>query len=180
MIQSQISYPFVLCFGSIVLEKQLQTCGLRTQLAHNDFINSLLNQSYMQSADQGKIIEWMPKEQTLAHPAVACFLSHSGWNSAIEGLSIGAPFLCWPYFADQFLIRNYICDFWKVGLGLKQEANGNIARHEIKRKFDQLFSGGGIRENGLKIKEMAGKSFIEGGSSTKKLEIFIDQLKYMI
>ncbi|XVF08997.1 hypothetical protein REPUB_Repub07fG0052200 [Reevesia pubescens] len=70
------------------------------------------------TADRGKIVEWAPQEEVLAHPSVACFVSHCGWNSTMEGLSMGLPFLCWPCFADQFQNRNYICDVWRIGLPL--------------------------------------------------------------
>lgn len=181
-------------FGSIAIFSrcQFEEVALGLELAGRPFLwvvrPSLLDGSVIKYPDgflervpnQGMIIEWAPQEQVLAHRAVACFLSHCGWNSTIEGLSSAVPFLCWPYFADQFLIRSYICDFWKVGLALKQEANGNISRHDIKRNLDQLLSDSGIRENGLQIKEMAGKSLIERESSTKNFEIFIDQLKCII
>ncbi|KAH9778070.1 UDP-glycosyltransferase 83A1 [Citrus sinensis] len=181
-------------FGSIAIFSrcQFEEVALGLELAGRPFLwvvrPNLLDGSVIKYPDgflervpnQGMIIEWAPQEQVLAHRAVACFLSHCGWNSTIEGLSSAVPFLCWPYFADQFLISSYICDFWKVGLGLKQEANGNISRHEIKRNLDQLLSDSGIRENGLQIKEMAGKSLIERESSRKNFEIFIDQLKCII
>ncbi|KAK9203791.1 hypothetical protein WN943_014048 [Citrus x changshan-huyou] len=181
-------------FGSIAIFSrcQFEEVALGLELAGRPFLwvvrPNLLDGSVIKYPDgflervpnQGMIIEWAPQEQVLAHRAVACFLSHCGWNSTIEGLSSAVPFLCWPYFADQFLIRSYICDFWKVGLGLKQEANGNISRHEIKRNLDQFLSDSGIRENGLQIKEMAGKSLIERESSRKNFEIFIYQLKCII
>ncbi|KAI4352473.1 hypothetical protein L6164_006723 [Bauhinia variegata] len=65
----------------------------------------------------GKIVGWAPQKQVLSHPATACFISHCGWNSTVEGLCNGVPFLCWPYFCDQFFDKRYICDEWKVGLG---------------------------------------------------------------
>ncbi|XWS60464.1 hypothetical protein CRYUN_Cryun07bG0038600 [Craigia yunnanensis] len=89
-------------------------------------------------ADRGKIVEWTPQEKVLAHPSVAYFLSHCGWNSTMEGLSMGVPFLCWPYFADQFHNRNYICEVWNIGLPLIRDENGIITRHEISAKIKTL------------------------------------------
>ena len=129
-------------------------------------------------AENGKIVSWAPQEEVLAHPSVACFLSHCGWNSTMDGLAMGVPFLCWPYFADQFHNQSYICDQWKVGLGLNPDENGFISRHEIKKKIEILVSDEGIKGNAKKLKEMARNSGSEeGGSSYKNFKTFIETIK---
>ncbi|KAK2965737.1 hypothetical protein RJ640_003275 [Escallonia rubra] len=128
-------------------------------------------------ANLGKLVEWAPQEKVLAHPSVACFLSHCGWNSTLESLSMGVPFLCWPYFGDQLYIQTCICESWKVGLRFDADENGIICSHEIKQKVEEFFCNEGIRENALKLKEMARKSVGEGGSSSKSLEYLIHQMK---
>lgn len=85
----------------------------------------------------------------------------------MEGVSMGVPFLRWPQFADQFCNRNYICDIWKVGLGLDPDENGVVSGHEIKTKFDKLLSEDDIKTNALKLKEIVGGSVSEDGSSSK-------------
>ncbi|GMY39796.1 UDP-glycosyltransferase 83A1-like [Fagus crenata] len=129
-------------------------------------------------ADQGKIVEWAPQEKVLAHPSTACFLSHCGWNSTLEGISMGMPFLCWPYYGDQFHNKSYLCDAWKIGLGLNPDENGLVTRHDIKSKIETLLSDDGIKSNALKLKEMAKKSVSEGGSSFKNFKSFIEQIKH--
>jgi len=128
--------------------------------------------------DRGMIVEWAPQEKVLEHPSIACFLSHCGWNSTLEGISMGVPFLCWPYFADQFHNKSYICDAWKIGLGLIPNENGFITRHEIKTKIETLLSNYVIKTNALKLKEMAKKSVTEVGSSLSNFESFIEQIKH--
>ncbi|KAK2634633.1 hypothetical protein Ddye_029425 [Dipteronia dyeriana] len=127
-------------------------------------------------ASRGKVVEWAPQEKVLAHPSVACFLSHCGWNSTIEGLSMGVPFLCWPYFADQFHNRSYICDAWKVGLELIPDNNGIITSHELETKIKTLLIHDAIKANALKLKEMARKSLAPGGSSFQNFQSFIAQI----
>ena len=95
----------------------------------------------------------------------------------MDGIGMGVPFLCWPYFADQFHNQSYICDKWKVGLGLNPDENGFISRHEIKKKIEMLVSDDGIKANAEKLKEMARKSVIEGGSSYKNFQTFVEELK---
>lgn len=81
--------------------------------------------------DRGEMLRWAPQQRVLSHGSVTCFLSHCGWNSVVEGISSGVPFLCWPYFADQFLNQCYIRDIWKVGLGLESdEGDGIVCRED--------------------------------------------------
>ncbi|XP_039026249.1 putative UDP-glucose glucosyltransferase [Hibiscus syriacus] len=63
-------------------------------------------------SDWARIVEWVPQEMVLAHSSVSCFLSHCGWNSNMEGLTMGVPFLRWPYIADQFSNKKYVCEDW--------------------------------------------------------------------
>ncbi|XP_065638744.1 UDP-glycosyltransferase 83A1-like [Quercus suber] len=149
---------------------------IRSDIA-NEALSEFLDGIRSRIADSGKIVCWAPQEQVLAHPSTACFISHCGWNSTLEGISMGVPFLCWPYFADQFQNKSYICDFLKVGLGLNPDENGIITRQEINTKIKTLIIDDGIKTNALKLKEMAKKSGTEGGSSFKNFESFIEQIK---
>ncbi|XP_031258416.1 UDP-glycosyltransferase 83A1-like [Pistacia vera] len=178
-------------FGSIAIFNQCQfeELALGLELSGQPFLwvvrSDLMDGSIIKYpegfldrvASRGKITEWAPQEKVLAHSSIACFVSHCGWNSTMEGLSMGVPFLCWRYFADQFLVKSYICEVWKAGLGLNIETNGIISSHEIRRKLDKLLCDGGIRDNVTQLKEMARKSGSEGGSSMNNFEIFIKQLR---
>ncbi|KAG9440588.1 hypothetical protein H6P81_020753 [Aristolochia fimbriata] len=129
--------------------------------------------------ERGKIVSWAPQQKVLAHRAVACFLSHCGWNSTLEGLSNGVPFLCWPFMGDQFLNKNYICEVWKIGLELKAEEKGIITREEIQRKIEELLCDDrqGIRTRALKMKETAEEAVGGGGTSRKNFDDFVEEIK---
>ncbi|KAJ1381932.1 UDP-glucuronosyl/UDP-glucosyltransferase [Sesbania bispinosa] len=125
---------------------------------------------------KGKIIGWAPQQKVLSHPAIAGFVSHCGWNSTMEGLSNGVPFLCWPYFADQFYDKSYICDDLKCGLGLDSNDNGLVSRYEIKKKVDQLLGDEKIKSRSLELKEKVMRDIAEGGRSSKNLSKFVKWL----
>ncbi|XP_015962689.1 UDP-glycosyltransferase 83A1 [Arachis duranensis] len=127
---------------------------------------------------KGKIVDWVSQKKILNHSAIACFISHCGWNSTIEGVYSGVPFLCWPFFIDQFWNESYICDIWKVGLGLNKDDNGFISKEEINKKVLQLLGDEGIRERSLKLKQVSRNNLAEeGGQSTKNLENFVNWAK---
>ncbi|KAM2014881.1 UDP-glycosyltransferase 83A1-like [Malus sylvestris] len=128
-------------------------------------------------ASRGRMVGWAPQQKVLAHPSIACFLSHCGWNSTLEGLSNGVPFLCWTYFADQFTNESYICDVWKVGLKFERNETGIITKGEIKNKLEQLLGDKDFNERVLKLKELAIANVEEGGQSNKIFKNFIEWMK---
>ncbi|MED6137496.1 hypothetical protein PIB30_065536 [Stylosanthes scabra] len=125
----------------------------------------------------GKIIGWAPQKMVLSHPAIACFLSHCGWNSTLEALCNGVPLLCWPYFGDQFSNKNYVCDALKVGMGFDSDENGLISRGEIKAKVDQLVSDENTRSRSQKLMEKLKHNMEQGSTSSKNLSKFVTWLK---
>ncbi|KAJ0699650.1 putative limonoid glucosyltransferase [Helianthus annuus] len=128
---------------------------------------------YIRIGTRGKIVSLAPQQAVLAHPSIACFLSHCGWNSTLEGVSHGVPFLCWPYFANQFLNRMYICDVWMNGLGFEKDENGVIGRDEIMGKIDQLINNREFKTRALGLKEKVMNSIREDGSSCKNFKCFV-------
>ncbi|KAH6825001.1 hypothetical protein C2S53_000653 [Perilla frutescens var. hirtella] len=178
-------------FGSLAVfsQQQLDELALGLEMSGRAFLwvvrSDLANGSQAVFPDGflervgevGKIVEWAPQEKVLSHASVACFLSHCGWNSTLEGLSMGLPYLCWPYFSDQFHNQSYICDKWEIGLRIDPDENGIRSSHEIKKKVDLLFCDDKFRKNAKRFKEMTAKSVNEGGSSHKNLNKFIDHLR---
>ncbi|XP_022741215.1 UDP-glycosyltransferase 83A1-like [Durio zibethinus] len=128
-------------------------------------------------ASRGRMVGWAPQRAVLAHPSIGCFLSHCGWNSTVEGVSNGVPFLCWPYFADQFVNESYICDIWKIGLNFKRDERKIITREEISRKVEQLIKDESFKARTLKLKELVMNSVSEGGSSDRIFKNFIKWIK---
>ncbi|KAK8933684.1 UDP-glycosyltransferase 83A1 [Platanthera zijinensis] len=124
--------------------------------------------------DRGRIVSWCPQQKVLAHPAVACFITHCGWNSILEGVINGVPFLCWPYFADQFFNQTCICDFWRVGLRIVADESGMYSKEQIMSKLEALVGDKEIKERSSALKEAACKSLQIGGSSFNNFNKLID------
>ncbi|CAA0814051.1 UDP-glycosyltransferase 83A1 [Striga hermonthica] len=127
--------------------------------------------------ERGRIVRWAPQQQILSHPSVACFMSHCGWNSTVEGVVCGGvPFVCWPYFADQFMNETYICDEWKIGLRVRKDENGIIGHGEIKDKLESVLSDKSYKERALDLQEKTMDS-IRGGKTHENFNYFIEWIK---
>lgn len=178
-------------FGSTTFfnEKQFQELALGLELCSVPFLwvvrpNSVgsTEAAYPEGfqervAGRGKVVTWAPQQKVLSHPSLGCFLSHCGWNSVVEGISNGVPFLCWPYEVDHFLYARYICDVWNVGLGFNQDENGVVTHEEIKYEVEELFGDGNFKDRVLNLQESALNSVGEGGLSYNNLQSFIQWLK---
>ncbi|KAM5581225.1 hypothetical protein ABKV19_010447 [Rosa sericea] len=175
-------------FGSFTLfyQTQFQELALALELSNRPFLwvvrpdiseGTHYPQGYEERVglnSKGLIVGWAPQQKVLSHPSVACFLSHCGWNSTMEGVSNGVPFLCWPYFADQFLNESYICDVWKVGLRFDKNKSGIITKGEIKNKVEQLLGDENYKPRASKLMEMAVTNIKEGGQSSMNFKNFIE------
>ncbi|GLU10965.1 hypothetical protein SLE2022_277390 [Rubroshorea leprosula] len=178
-------------FGSFTILDQTQFWELALGLQHSNKpflwvvrpdITEAKDEAYPKGfrasvADRGQMVGWAPQRAVLSHPSIACFLSHCGWNSTLEGVSNGVPFLCWPYFADQFMNESYICEIWKVGLKLEKDESGIIRQEEIKSKMEKLLSDENLKARAMELKEKIRTSVKEGGYSNKILKSFIEWVK---
>ncbi|KAH0727389.1 hypothetical protein KY284_003254 [Solanum tuberosum] len=184
-------------FGSIVILKQEQIDELAYGLL-NSGVNFLwvlkeptvgtgylpvkLPDGFLDKAgDRAKIVQWCPQEQVLAHPSLACFLTHCGWNSTMEAISIGTPVIAFPQWGDQVLDAKYLVDVFKVGIRLcrGEDENRIIPREEVEKCVREATSGAKateMKENALKWKKVAEDAVADGGSSQQNLQAFIDDI----
>nr|XP_004306080.2 PREDICTED: UDP-glycosyltransferase 83A1-like [Fragaria vesca subsp. vesca] len=187
--QQSPSSVIYIAFGSFTVfdQTQFQELALALELSNRPFLwivrpdiseTTPYPEGYKERVgSKGLIVGWVPQQKVLAHPSIACFLSHCGWNSTLEGVSNGVPFLCWPYFADQFLNESYICDIWKVGLRLDKNESGIIAKEEIKNKVEQVLCDKSYSARASKLKELAMINIKEGGQSNMIFKDFVEWMK---
>nr|QSB46678.1 glycosyltransferase [Rubia yunnanensis] len=179
-----------LSFGSAVILKQEQV----TEIAHgllNSGVSFLwvmrpplaqLPENFLEMAgDKGKVVQWSNQQQVLAHPSVACFVTHCGWNSTMETLSSGMPVITFPNLGDQVTDAKYLVDEFKVGIRLSRGDFDKriIPRGEIEKCLLEATTGpqaAEMKQNALKYKKAAEEAVAEGGSSTLNLLDFINDL----
>ncbi|ESQ49901.1 hypothetical protein EUTSA_v10020693mg [Eutrema salsugineum] len=132
-------------------------------------------------SDRIRVVRWAPQREVLSYLAIGCFVSHCGWNSTLEGAENGIPFLCIPYFADQFINKAYICDVWKIGLGFDLDERGEFTRLEVKKKIDEVMRvDGECKKRAIKVKEIVIKSASKDGTSYENLDKFVNWIKSLV
>ncbi|KAL2506134.1 UDP-glycosyltransferase 74E2 [Abeliophyllum distichum] len=131
------------------------------------------------ASEKGLVLNWCPQTDVLDHRAVACFMTHCGWNSTLEALSSGVPLIAMPQWVDQTTNSKLIEDEFNVGLRVKADENGLVRREEIEMCIKQVIQG----EKGKKLEESAGKwkelakeAVDKGGSSATNVEDFVSKL----
>lgn len=130
--------------------------------------------------DMGMVVTWCDQLKVLCHSSVGGFWSHCGWNSTLEGVFAGVPFLTFPLITDQDLNSKLIVEDWKIGWRVKNEVNQEtlVKRAKITgvvQRFMDLESEEGKSMRG-KAKELQGiceQAIQKGGSSETYLDAFI-------
>ncbi|AQK83845.1 anthocyanidin 3-O-glucosyltransferase [Zea mays] len=123
---------------------------------------------------------WVEQEELLKHPAVGMFVSHGGWNSALEASSAGVPLLVWPQLGDH---RVNAMAAVRAGIGAWAEhwswdgEDTLVTRQEIADKVKEVMADGKLRASVAVAREEAAKAVAEGGTSYRNMHDFIAKLK---
>ncbi|KAL8122234.1 hypothetical protein AgCh_018833 [Apium graveolens] len=145
-----------------------------------DTEKSKLSEKFVEeSADRGLIVNWSPQLEVLAHKAVGSFMTHCGWNSTLEALSLGVPMMVVPQWTDQTTNAKYIVDVWQTGVRVKAHDKEKITREDVTKSVKDVMEGTKreeLKANALKFKEMALEAMSEGGSSDKNIDDFIAEI----
>ncbi|KAL3031411.1 hypothetical protein AAZX31_02G028200 [Glycine max] len=133
--------------------------------------------------DKGLIVTWCNQLELLAHQATGCFVTHCGWNSTLESLSLGVPVVCLPQWADQLPDAKFLDEIWDVGVWPKEDEKGIVRKQEFVKSLKVVMEGERsreIRRNAHKWKKLAREAVAEGGSSDNHINQFVNHLMNLI
>jgi UDP:flavonoid glycosyltransferase YjiC (YdhE family) len=136
-------------FGSWATLESKQVVEIARALNKYPFIWSLKAkfQEYIPSSlidnDRHLLVDWSPQRFILSHPGIRLFLSHGGWNSLLESMSLGKPTLVWPLFGDQIINGHRLEHEFGMGRCIKSTDIANhlriVSSDEIARYLKQMF-----------------------------------------
>ncbi|XP_059308879.1 zeatin O-xylosyltransferase-like [Lycium ferocissimum] len=64
--------------------------------------------------------DWAPQPEILSHSSTGGFMSHCGWNSCIESITMGVPMAAWPMHSDQPKNGFLVTEMLKIGLIVRE------------------------------------------------------------
>ena len=132
-----------------------------------------------ETEEKGLVVSWCQQLEVLAHRAIGCFLTHGGWNSTLEALSLGVPMVVAPLFTDQPTNAKFVEDVWGIGLRARADDKGIVRREVLEHCIGKVMGSDGLKEiknNALKWKNLAREAVDEGGSSDKCIDEFVAKL----
>ncbi|KAL6138066.1 hypothetical protein ACLB2K_063352 [Fragaria x ananassa] len=130
--------------------------------------------------ERGVVVrDWAPQLDILSHKSTAWFLSHCGWNSCMESLTLGVPIACWPMHSDQPRNTVLVTKVLKVGVVMRdwERRNGLVTSSIVTDGVQKLMASSGevdvIRKKARELGAAVRGSMVEGGGSHMELSSFV-------
>ncbi|XP_049379601.1 beta-D-glucosyl crocetin beta-1,6-glucosyltransferase-like isoform X3 [Solanum stenotomum] len=91
--------------------------------------------------ERGRVLDkFAPQPRILNHPSTGGFISHCGWNSAMESIDFGVPIVAMPIHLDQPMIARLIVELG-VAVEIVRDDDGKIHREEIAETLKGVITG---------------------------------------
>jgi UDP-glucose:(indol-3-yl)acetate beta-D-glucosyltransferase len=180
-------------FGSLIFlsEKQMQSIAEALKRSKSYFLwvmkskegeaaTVTLSEKFLEETkEKGMVVSWCPQTKVLVHPAIACFLTHCGWNSMLEAITAGVPMIAYPQWTDQPTNAKLVSNVFGMGIRLKQDSDGFVESEEVERAIGEIVGGERFevfKKNAVELKLAAREAVADGGSSDRNIQSFVDEI----
>ncbi|KAM3308560.1 zeatin O-glucosyltransferase [Capsicum chacoense] len=124
---------------------------------------------------------WAPQLEILGHPSTGGFLSHCGWNSSMESISMGVPMAAMPMTVDQPYHTLLVTNVWKIGISVWSWARRKeiVPAAAIEKSVKTLMGtseGEEMRQRVVELRDSIKNSASHGGLSHKEMKSFISYI----
>jgi cis-zeatin O-glucosyltransferase len=125
--------------------------------------------------------DWAPQLEILSHTSTGGFMSHRGWNSCMESITMGVPIAAWPMASDQPRNTVLITKLLKVGIVVKDWSRRNqlVTSKTIENAVKTLMAskeGDEMRKRTVDLGGAVRGSMDNGGVSRLELNSFITHI----
>lgn len=123
---------------------------------------------------------WAPQLLILSHPSVGAFLSHCGWNSALESMTMGVPMITWPMIAEQSFNSKLLTESLGIGIQICLDVSSVPGEEEVRRAVTMLVAeeeGEKMRMKARELGSFAKMAVEKEGSSYNNLQSFVQHIK---
>ncbi|WVZ51129.1 hypothetical protein U9M48_002304 [Paspalum notatum var. saurae] len=123
--------------------------------------------------DVGLVVpSWAPQTEVLGHDATGGFLTHCGWNSALESLVHGVPMLAWPLFAEQRMNAVVLAEGVGAAIRLPEVKDKEAIAVAVRELMVMTGEGKGavVRAKVVELQKAAAGGLREGGAATMALD----------
>ncbi|GLJ52982.1 hypothetical protein SUGI_1128500 [Cryptomeria japonica] len=131
--------------------------------------------------DRGLVIwGWAPQLLILSHPSTGAFLSHCGWNSTLESISLGVPMITWPMFAEQPFNSKLLVEQMGFAEQIGSHIDDVVDEHVVKRAVIKLLAEEGGKTLRMRAQELRNKAKMaveKGGTSHVNLYEFVQYVR---
>lgn len=130
---------------------------------------------------RGMVVNWAPQLEILRHSSTGGFMSHCGWNSCIESISMGVPLATWPISYDQPYNAVLVTNLLKIGVSVKSWAHRNelVTASTIEKAVKTLMGtteGEEMRQRAVEMSKKIKSSVSHGGPAREAMESFISNI----
>ncbi|MCD7465323.1 hypothetical protein HAX54_001039 [Datura stramonium] len=119
--------------------------------------------------------DWAPQLEILARPSTGGFMSHCGWNSCMESISMGVPIAAWPMHSDQPRNSQLVTKFLKISVNVRLWARhdelvtSDIVENAVRTLIDSP-EGDEMRKRASELSLAVKQSVMDGGEILKAKE----------